>query len=73
MEINLVNFIRDVLVIGYMFVLRIGVPLLIVVMWGAALKKWLYKPIPETIPPTLVQKQELDEPNKLEDFPAVVQ
>jgi len=41
MDINIFNFIRDVLVIGYLFVLRIGVPLLIVVMWGTALRKWL--------------------------------
>ncbi len=33
--------VRDVLVIAYMFVLRIGVPLLITIMIGAWLRKLL--------------------------------
>jgi hypothetical protein len=34
-------------VLAYMFVLRVGVPLVIVVMWGAAIKKWLEQPEPD--------------------------
>ncbi len=38
---SIINFIRDVLVVGYLFVLRIGVPLLITLMVGAWLRKVL--------------------------------
>ncbi len=38
---NIISIVRDILVIGYMFVLRIGVPLLITLMVGAWLKKLL--------------------------------
>ncbi len=45
---SIVNLIRDILVIGYMFVLRIGVPLIITLMVGAWLRKMLEeKPAPE--------------------------
>ncbi len=38
---TIIPIVRDVLVIGYMFVLRIGVPFIIVMMVGSALRKWL--------------------------------
>ncbi len=38
---TLISFVRDVLVIGYMFVLRIGVPLLLTLMIGAWLRRML--------------------------------
>jgi hypothetical protein len=42
------GILRDVLVIGYLFVLRIGVPLLIMLMVGMWLRKVLEpKPAPE--------------------------
>ncbi len=49
---NIISFVRDVLVIGYMFVLRIGVPLLITLMIGA----WLRKQLEEK--PTEAEKTE---------------
>ncbi len=45
---SIISFIRDVLVIGYMFVLRIGVPLLITLMIGAWLRKMLEEKPTET-------------------------
>lgn len=72
MEINIFNFMRDAMVIAYMFVLRIGVPLLIVLFWGMALKKWLDKPSPETATPAPAKKQEANEPGKREDVPVVL-
>ncbi len=41
MEIDIFGIVRDVFVIGYMFVLRIGVPILITLMIGAWLKRLL--------------------------------
>ncbi len=41
MSIDLFAIVRDVLVIAYMFVLRIGVPLLITLMIGAWLRRML--------------------------------
>lgn len=38
---TLIPIVRDVLVIGYMFVLRLGVPLLITLMLGSTARKWL--------------------------------
>ncbi len=45
---TIISFVRDVLVIGYMFVLRIGVPLLITLMIGAWLRKVLEEKPAET-------------------------
>jgi hypothetical protein len=45
-------FVRDAIVIGYMFVLRIGVPLLITLFIGSGLRK------------LLEEKQEAPEPTK---------
>ncbi|MBI4672129.1 MAG: hypothetical protein HY741_10745 [Chloroflexi bacterium] len=72
MDTNILDFIRDVLVIGYFFVLRIGVPLLIVFMWGAALKKWLDKPPVAVTSPAPVEKQEADDQGKLENPQSVL-
>lgn len=72
MDINIFNFVRDALVIGYMFVLRIGVPLLIVVFWGMALKKWLDKPPAEVTAPTPVKKPESVEGANGEQAPVIV-
>ncbi len=44
---SIMAFVRDVLVIGYMFVLRIGVPLLITLMLGTWLRKLLEEKQPE--------------------------
>lgn len=41
MDTNLLDILRDVLVVGYLFVIRVAVPLLLLVFWGAALKKRL--------------------------------
>ncbi len=41
MSVDIFGIIRDVLVIGYMFVLRIVVPILITLMIGAWLKRLL--------------------------------
>ncbi len=41
MSIDILAILRDALVLGYMFVLRIGVPLLITLMIGAWLRKLL--------------------------------
>ncbi len=49
---SIISFVRDVLVLGYMFVLRIGVPLLITLMIGA----WLRKTLEEK--PTEAEKTE---------------
>jgi hypothetical protein len=38
---TIIPVVRDILVIGYLFILRIGVPLLITLMLGSAAKKWL--------------------------------
>ena len=35
------EFVRDAVVIGSMFALRIGVPLLITLLFGWGLRKWL--------------------------------
>ena len=45
---NLISFARDVLVLGYMFVLRIGVPLLLTLMIGAWLRRMLEDKTEET-------------------------
>ncbi len=47
---NLTGTLRDVLVVGYMFVLRIGVPILITLMIGAWLQRLLQEPETETQP-----------------------
>ena len=44
MTIDLLGILRDVLVITYLFILRIGVPILITLMGGAWLRKLLEKP-----------------------------
>ncbi len=41
MTVDIGAILRDVLVLGYMFILRIGVPLLITIMLGAWLRKLL--------------------------------
>ncbi len=41
MSTDLLGIVRDALVIAYLFVLRLGVPLLITLMIGAWLKQWL--------------------------------
>lgn len=41
MSIDIFGIVRDVLVLGYFFVLRIGAPILITLMIGAWLKRWL--------------------------------
>jgi len=41
MSIDIFGILRDVFVIGYMFVLRIGVPILITLMIGAWLRRLL--------------------------------
>ncbi len=41
MSIDLLAILRDVMVLGYMFILRIGVPILITLMIGAWLRKLL--------------------------------
>jgi hypothetical protein len=41
MSIDFFGFVRDALVILYMFVLRIGVPILITLMIGAWLRRYL--------------------------------
>jgi hypothetical protein len=38
---TIIPVVRDILVIGYLFVLRIGVPVLITLMLGSAARKWL--------------------------------
>lgn len=53
---ELLNLVRDIMVIGYLFILRIGVPILITLMLGAWVRKLLEqpegepatKPVPET-------------------------
>ena len=49
------DFVRDTAVIGCMFALRIGVPLLITLLLGWGLRKWLE------------EKQEAPEPTKAEE------
>ncbi len=71
MDINMFDFIRDVTVIAYMLVLRIGVPLLIVVFCGTALKKWLDKPSAEVEQPVRGKKQ-AEEQGKMEEAPVVI-
>ncbi len=44
---SILAFVRDVAVIGYMFVLRIGVPLLITLMIGAWLRRLLEEHEPQ--------------------------
>lgn len=41
MSFDIFGFVRDALVIAYMFVLRVGVPILITLMIGAWLKRLL--------------------------------
>lgn len=55
MSIDLFAIVRDVLVIAYLFVLRIGVPILITLMIGAWLKRALeeHEEKLETAPITL--------------------
>ncbi len=43
MEIDIIATVRDILVIGYMLIVRIGVPILITLMIGAWLKRILEK------------------------------
>ncbi|MGB8648365.1 MAG: hypothetical protein WCF84_24225 [Anaerolineae bacterium] len=58
---SIINLIRDVLVIGYLFILRIGVPILITLMVGTWLRKLLEekqerpetKDAPEIAPATI--------------------
>lgn len=52
MSFDILGFIRDALVIVYMFVLRIGVPVLITLMIGAWLKRLLeeHDEKPEAVP-----------------------
>ncbi len=47
---NIGGILRDVLVIGYMFILRIGVPILITLMIGAWLQRILQEPEKERKP-----------------------
>ncbi len=45
---SILSLVRDILVVGYMFVLRIGVPLILTLMIGAWLRRLLEeKPAPE--------------------------
>jgi hypothetical protein len=55
MSIDLFSIVRDLMVIAYMFVLRIGVPILITLMIGAWLKRLLEEreEKPETVPVVL--------------------
>jgi hypothetical protein len=48
-------FVRDAVVVGYMFVLRIGVPLLITLLLGSGLRK------------LLEEKQEAQQPTPREE------
>ncbi len=59
MQIDLFGIVRDTLVIAYMFVLRIGVPILITLMIGAWLKRLLeeHEEGPETAPLELAPGQ----------------
>ncbi len=54
MDIDIFGIVRDVLVIAYMFVLRIGVPLIITLMLGAWLKRLLEKEDAEEQPQSAV-------------------
>ncbi len=38
---NAIGILRDVLVVAYLFILRLGVPLLITLMFGSFLQHWL--------------------------------
>ncbi len=54
---NIISLVRDILVIGYMFVLRIGVPLLLTLMIGAWLRKMLEDKTEETETETKTEAQ----------------
>jgi hypothetical protein len=41
---DILTILRDVLIVGYLFVLRIGVPILITLLIGVWLQKWLQEP-----------------------------
>ncbi len=55
MSVDIFGILRDALVIAYMFVLRIGVPILITLMIGAWLRRLLeeHEPKPADAPLTL--------------------
>ncbi len=59
MTFDLIGILRDVLVLGYLVILRIGVPILITMMGGAWLRKVLEpkearerKVVPPVVPQT---------------------
>ncbi len=54
---NIISIVRDILVIGYMFVLRIGVPLLLTLMIGAWLRRMLEDKTEETETETKTEVQ----------------
>ncbi|MBI5876083.1 MAG: hypothetical protein HZB53_00410 [Chloroflexi bacterium] len=60
MTFDLIAILRDLLVLAYLVILRIGVPLLITTLGGAWLRKVLEpKPAtePRTVPPVAHQPQ----------------
>ncbi len=61
MSVDLIGVVRDVLVIAYMFVLRIGVPLLITLMIGA----WLRKLLEEKQPVSQEKSVEAPKPKEI--------
>ncbi len=61
MSIDLVAIVRDVLVLAYIFVLRIGVPLLVTLMIGA----WLRRLLEEKEPVSEGKPQEAAVPNRV--------
>lgn len=69
MSIDLFGIVRDVLVIAYMFVLRIGVPIIVTLMIGAWLKRLLeeHEAKPETGPVVLKAGQHCWDVSKTED------
>ncbi len=62
MSIDIFAIVRDVLVLGYMFVLRIGVPLLITLMIGAWLRKMLEEKEPASEAKTTPEAKGTPEP-----------
>ena len=56
MSFDFLGTLRDVLVIGYLFVLRIGVPLLVTLLLGSWLQKILQEPGSTPRPDTAAPK-----------------